>query len=190
MAWLFYLFLSVVAVVWIGLDGRPESPCPQERLCAALFVSPSTWVLDLAAGVAGALLVVAFWELARRKLRLADELEEKLRSLLSNLRRDEALAIALLSGFSEELFFRGALQGSVGWPLATILFALVHLGPGPALRFWSIFALLAGILFAGLLLWRGNLLAPISAHILINGVGLWRMVGPPPPEAPALERKN
>lgn len=174
-AWLFYLLLAVLAVLWIGLDERPNSPCPEERLCGALFLSPSSWVQDLAAGAAGALLVVGFWELARRRLRVAGALENQLRSLLGNLRRDEAVAIALLSGFAEELFFRGALQGSVGWPLATVLFALLHTGPGPALRFWSVFALLAGLLFAGLLVWRGNLLAPITAHILVNGIGLWRM---------------
>lgn len=162
-------------MVWIGLDDRPESPCGDERLCTALFVNPSTWYLDLAIGAGAAVLVVVLWELARRRFRLAEELEGKLQSLIGDLKSDEALAIALLSGFAEELFFRGALQGSVGWPLATVLFALLHTGPGRALRFWSVFALFAGLLFAGLLVWRGNLLAPISAHALINAAGLWRM---------------
>lgn len=164
-------------MVWIGLDHRPESPCPEERLCAAVFFSPASWYLDLAAGIAAALGIVLLWELARRSIRVAGDLEDQLQSLLGDLRRDEAAAIALLSGFSEELFFRGALQGSVGWPLATLLFALLHTGPGRALRFWSVFALVAGLTFAGLLLWRGNLLAPITAHVLVNAVGLWRMAG-------------
>lgn len=168
----------MLAVVWIGLDERPTSPCGEERICAALFVSPATWPQDLALGAGAALLMVLLWELARRKLPVADELERKLRSLLGDLRADEALAIAALSGFAEELFFRGALQGSVGWPLATVLFALLHTGPGRALRFWSAFALLAGLLFAGLLVWRGNLLAPVTAHILINATGLRRLVQP------------
>lgn len=102
-------------------------------------------------------------------------MDDQLRNLVGPLSPPEATAIALLSGFSEELFFRGAVQGSFGWLLATIVFALLHTGPSSALRLWSLYAAAAGLLFSGLVLWTGNLLAPIAAHMLINGIGLWRM---------------
>ena len=87
----------------------------------------------------------------------------------------------MLSGFAEELFFRGAVQGSWGFVWATLLFALMHTGPDPAFRLWTLFALLAGALFGGLMLWRGNLLAPVTAHFVVNAVNLRRIAVSEPP---------
>jgi membrane protease YdiL (CAAX protease family) len=88
----------------------------------------------------------------------------------------EVVALALLSGFAEELFFRGAVQGSWGWLPATVLFALLHTGPGPAFRLWTLFAAVAGLVLGALMIWRGNLLAPVVAHGLLNGINLGRLV--------------
>lgn len=83
--------------------------------------------------------------------------------------------MALLSGFAEELLFRGAIQGSLGIWVATILFALLHSGPGGSFRLWPVFALVAGALFGALVLWRGNLLAAIVAHAVVNAINLGRL---------------
>ncbi len=53
-----------------------------------------------------------------------------------------------------------------------LLFALLHSGPGRALRLWTLFAAAAGLLFGALMLWRGNLLAPVAAHFLVNCINL------------------
>jgi uncharacterized protein len=82
------------------------------------------------------------------------------------------VGLALLSGFAEELFFRGAVQGSLGLWLGTAIFALVHTGPHRSFRLWTAFAAVAGLLFGGLFAWRGSLLAPIAAHVLVNAVNL------------------
>ncbi len=83
----------------------------------------------------------------------------------------------MLSGFAEELFFRGALQGTVGLVGATILFGLLHSGPGKAFRLWTLFALLAGGILGLLMHWRGNLLGPVAGHFLVNAVNLRRLAG-------------
>ena len=88
------------------------------------------------------------------------------------LERHEIVALALLSGFAEELFFRGAVQGAWGWLPATVMFTLLHTGPGSTYRAWTAFAGAAGLALAGLMLWRGNLLGPIVAHVLVNAVNL------------------
>jgi len=54
------------------------------------------------------------------------------------------VALAVLSGFAEELFFRGAVQGAFGWLPATLAFAVLHSGPGKAFRLWILFAAIAG----------------------------------------------
>jgi membrane protease YdiL (CAAX protease family) len=165
-AWVFYLVVALVAVVWVGWR---EGTIP-----TSLFLHPQTWIVDLGLGLGAGLLLLVLWEGVRRWVAAARELEDALAALLTGLPREEALALAFLSGFAEELFFRGAMQGSFGVVVTTLLFAMLHRGPGPAFRIWPWFALLAGALFGGLQLWRGNLLAPVAAHILVNAVGLWR----------------
>ncbi len=168
-AWAFYLVLAIAAVFWVGLR--------EETIPAALFLNRQTWFLDLGYGLAAGLLLVALWEAARRFLAAARELETTLALLLTSLKREEAVALALLSGFAEELFFRGAMQGSFGVLVTTLLFAFLHRGPGSGFRIWPVFALFAGALFGGLMVWRGNLLGPVVAHVLVNAVGLWRLSG-------------
>jgi len=92
--------------------------------------------------------------------------------MLGNIERDEVFALAVISGVGEEVFFRGGVQGSWGWLWATALFAVLHTGPGRAFRLWTFFALIAGLVSAGLTLWTGNLLAPIVAHAVVNGINL------------------
>ena len=62
-----------------------------------------------------------------------------------------------------------------GWLAATVLFAVLHTGPGRAFRVWTLFAVVAGGLFGGLMEWRGNLLAPVIGHFVVNGVNLRRL---------------
>ena len=169
LAWLFYLGLGLAGSLWIGLR--------QGRIPLRLFVDPSRWWLDAAVGAAAGGALLACWETLRQLLPAARGLEERLGELLGGLTAPQAIALAAMSGFSEELFFRGAVQGAVGWLAASLLFALLHTGPGRELRLWTLFALSAGLLFGALMLWRGNLLAPALAHFLVNAVNLYRMRG-------------
>jgi membrane protease YdiL (CAAX protease family) len=98
--------------------------------------------------------------------------ERHIAGLLGDVAGDEIFALAVISGIAEEIFFRGAVQGSWGWLVATALFALLHTGPSRAFRLWTLFALVAGVLFAVLTLATGNLLAAIVAHAGVNGVNL------------------
>jgi len=171
MAWGLYLVLALAGGVWIGLR---EGSIP-----LTLFVDPQRWWLHLAAGAGTAAGLLLVWEAGRRSLRLARELEAQLAQVLGSIDPQEALALALLSGFAEELFFRGAVQGAFhthGWLWAALLFALLHTGPGRPYRLWTLFAFLAGLLFGQLTAWSGNLLAAVSAHVLVNALNLRRLV--------------
>jgi uncharacterized protein len=159
--------LAVGGAVWIGLR---EGVIPLR-----LFLDPQEWWLDLLLGVVAGLLLLGLWKGAERIFPLARDLENQLGAVLGPLGRTEVIALAVLSGFAEELFFRGAVQGSFGWVVATVLFALLHTGPGSAFRLWTLFALLAGLLFGALMVLRGNLLGPVVAHFLVNAINLWRL---------------
>lgn len=166
-AWILYLAIALAAALWIGLR---EGVIP-----LSLFLSTEDWWVDLGAGLAAGALLLAFWWGAERVFPLARELGEKLGVILGPVSTADAIALALLSGFAEELFFRGAVQPAWGWAAATVLFAVLHSGPGPAFRFWTLFALVAGALLGGLMAWRGNLLGPIVGHVLVNAVNLRRL---------------
>lgn len=166
-AWVFYLLLGLGGLWWIG--SREGS------IRLDLFVDRGGWWIDLGLGVGAAVVLLATWWLLAHRLAAGRQLERKITAVLGPLARDEAIALAFLSAVAEELFFRGAVQGSWGLGWATVLFAVLHTGPGLSFRLWTLFAALAGALFGGLMLWRGNLLAPIVAHFLVNAVNLSRL---------------
>ena len=164
LAWVFYLLLAVAAVVWLGAR---EGTIP-----LSLFVRWPGAVIDLGLGLAAGLALVGLWSLARSAFESARQLEEELRRLLGAVEPAEVVALALLSGFAEELFFRGAVQSAFGWLVATVLFTVLHTGSGRAFRLWTLFAAIAGLIFAGLVVWRQSLLSAMVAHMVVNAVNL------------------
>jgi membrane protease YdiL (CAAX protease family) len=167
LAWNFYLLLAIVAVVWLGLR---EGAIP-----LSLFLRWPEAIADVGLGVVAGLALVGLWTLGRRTLPSARNFEDELQRLFGELEPTEAFGLALLSGFAEELFFRGAVQQTFGWVAATILFAALHLGSGMGFRLLALFAAIGGSVFAGLVIWRGSLLSAMVAHILVNAINLRRL---------------
>lgn len=118
------------------------------------------------------MLLVGLWKLGSHFIGEMRLVESYLAEYVGALDLPMAISLAIISGFSEELFFRGAVQTSFGWFVATVLFAVVHSGPQRAFRWWTLFALVAGLVFSGLTLYRGNLMAAIVGHITVNGINL------------------
>ncbi|HEV8238461.1 MAG TPA: CPBP family intramembrane glutamic endopeptidase [Thermoanaerobaculia bacterium] len=167
--------LALGGLVWIGIQ-RGGIPL-------ALFVPRAAdWWIDPLAGVAAAGVLLLTWWIVRL-IPLARELEATLRERLGPLTLGEAYGLAVLSGVAEEVFFRGALQPAWGFLPATIVFAVLHSGRGRAMALWTSSALAAGAVLGALMLWRGNLLAPMLCHMLVNAVQLRRLLvdAPPPP---------
>lgn len=84
--------------------------------------------------------------------------------LFAPLSTAEMVAISALAGVGEEIFFRGALQASVGWPIAAVAFGVCHLGVSGRGWVLGVWATLAGAVLAWLAIATGGLLAPILAH--------------------------
>lgn len=166
-AWALYLLLAIAGAIWMGLA--------RGGLILEHFIDPDRWPMDLLWGLAGGAGLLALWLAGRALLPMARELERAIASLLEGLVPSDALALALISAFAEELFFRGAVQGSWGIVAATVLFALLHTGPGRPFLLWTLFALVAGAVFGFLALHTGNLLAPVVAHLVVNAVNLTRL---------------
>jgi hypothetical protein len=83
---------------------------------------------------------------------------------LSLCRWWELLALAFVTGFSEELLFRGVFQQWIGFWWSNLLFGAVHW----VTPLYALWAGLMGLLMGGLMTFTGNLLTPILAHTLYD----------------------
>jgi uncharacterized protein len=162
--------LSLAGAVWLSWQQEPVGPAVVWRQ-----LGPPTWWLEVPLGLAAGGVLLLLWQGLHRVLPVARELEDALAELVRGLQPAETFALALVSGFAEEIFFRGAVQGAWGLAVATVLFAALHPGPGRSFWVWMLFAAVAGALFGGLVAWRDNLLAAITGHVLVNAVNLRRM---------------
>ena len=163
-AWLFYLVLAVAGLIWLGVQ--------RGQLDLAFFLNLETWPRDIGFGLIAGTGLIFLWRLGRRFAAGMRELENLIAQAIGPVDRDQTIVLAIISGFAEELFFRGAMQQSWGPWVTTTIFALVHTSRGKAYRWWTLFALLAGGLFAALTHVTGNLTAAIVGHVLVNGVNL------------------
>jgi membrane protease YdiL (CAAX protease family) len=82
------------------------------------------------------------------------------------------ILLGVLSGLSEELLFRGALQPVCGFWITSIGFGLLHVGPSRTFLPWTVWAIVMGLILGAMFEWTGSLLGPIVAHATINAVNL------------------
>ena len=130
---------------------------------------PLFWAaVGLAAGVAVALTSQGF---SRAFPRLG-EMSDALAVQIGNLSPGVTLAMAVLSSVGEEWLFRGVLQPAWGWPMATLLFAVVHVPMERKLWLWPLLAGGIGLVMAALFEFSGGLVAPIALHFAINALNL------------------
>jgi len=162
-----YTLLAAAALAWNGWAGRPWAYLDPASAAAGV-----RWGRDLGLGVACAAGVIAVSQVLTTRTRWGAALARELGLALGPLTLVECAALAALSGFAEEAFFRGALQPRLGWLAASVLFGLAHWAPRRTLWPWTGFALLAGGMLGALFEATGNLAAPITAHVVINAVNL------------------
>lgn len=163
----FYGLLAGAGLGWNALAGTPWAFA--DAASAARGIS---WGRDLALGGLAGLGVIGLSDAVTRRTRWGEELARALGRLLGPLTAVQCVALAGVSGFAEEVFFRGALQPRVGWAAASLLFGLAHFAPRRELWPWTLFAVGAGGLLGGLYALTGNLVAPIATHFLVNAVNL------------------
>jgi hypothetical protein len=162
-----YSLLAAAALAWNGWGGRPWA-----YLDPAAAAAGVRWGRDLGLGLACAVAVIAVSHAVTTRTRWGAALARELALALGPLTLAECAALAALSGFAEEAFFRGALQPRLGWLAASVVFGLAHWAPRRTLWPWTGFALLAGGVLGAMFELTGNLVAPVTAHAVINAVNL------------------
>jgi membrane protease YdiL (CAAX protease family) len=165
---LFYGAMAIVAVLWrSGLYGEPIFFSSAETAREDL-----QWGQDLLLGAGVGALIVLLSSLATRLTDWGEDLARAMADAMGPISVPDAILLAVASGMAEEMFFRGALQPRVGLLMASVLFGVVHFVPRREFLPWTAFALCAGVLFGALFEMTGNLIAPIVAHAVVNGVNL------------------
>jgi membrane protease YdiL (CAAX protease family) len=156
--------LALGALAWIRASGHPLRPGP---LVPGLAIGVETAV---------ALAGVQYWLLRvapdRGFVRSLRELYRRaLRPLFAQVGLLDIVIISVCAGIGEELLFRGAVQQSWGWTVASVSFGLCHVGGRST---WPLGVWAAGV--GGLLGWlataTGGLLASIVAHALYDALAL------------------
>jgi len=171
LAFRFYAVGLLLALLWrSGLRG--ESLLFADAEAAARGVA---WLRDVGLGLAAGVAVLALSDWATRSTRWGEALARTLGQVIGPLRLRDCLLLAALSGVAEEAFFRGAMQPELGLVATSLIFGLAHLAPRRELLPWTAFTVLAGFLLGGLYAATGNLVAPVIAHMVVNGVNLRRL---------------
>jgi CAAX protease family protein len=169
------LYAALFAAAWGWrslLRGEPLLFASEAEARAGLHLAR-----DLALGSACALPVVLASRLAEARSAWGRRLAAELGTAVGPLSRRACLALALASGIAEEAFFRGALQPRVGLAAASLIFGLAHWPVTRGLRPWTAWAFATGVGLGALFEVSGSLVAPATAHVLVNAVGLLDLAG-------------
>ena len=88
-------------------------------------------------------------------------------ALCTDISLQNAFIMAVLSGFVEELFFRGILQPQFGIIISSIVFGFFHIG-GKKTFYYGIYTIFIGLYLGWLFIFTGNLLTCVIVHFLNN----------------------
>jgi uncharacterized protein len=160
-----YLGLAAAGVAWSTLRGDPSA----WRLAGR---EDTQTLLGIVAGAMLGLGFVFASRLAVHRFEWARALHRDMRALLGPLPDAEVLVLAMASALGEEIFFRGALLPAIGLSASSLVFALLHVGPKLRYLPWTVYSLVAGLVFGQLYLWSGDLTGPVVAHFTVNFLNL------------------
>ncbi|MBT8469381.1 MAG: CPBP family intramembrane metalloprotease [Deltaproteobacteria bacterium] len=161
-----YIPLALVALAWAWLDGNRLAWSLDTYWLSESY--PIRLALSLALGFALALVVVAATPALVKRAAWARGLHAELKEIISPLSSSEITVLAVASGLSEELFFRGALQPVLGLLLTSVIFGALHVGPKRVFLAWTFWAFVMGLLFGSIFELTGVIWGPVLAHVGIN----------------------
>jgi hypothetical protein len=154
--------LSVVFGAGRGLFKFPE--------LGSDFVSQMA--VAVGAGLLVAIVVCSLTYLAIRWVESIRSLAKTFSNFFEPLTSLEVFFVSIFSAMGEEFLFRGVVQHYFGWITTGVLFGILHTGPDRRFLPWTFFGVGVGLMLGALYDWSGNLLAPVTAHFIINLINL------------------
>lgn len=163
------IVLLLIAKVWLYFDNVIQLP---------LQWQPQSLLLGLGIGLgitAASSLIYRIWPNYRQSA------DYYLALVLKPLYLPDLIWLGLLPGLSEELLFRGVMLPALGFDwiallLSSACFGVLHLSAKDQWAY-SVWAALVGVILGYSALASGNLLIPITAHVVTNLVSslLWKL---------------
>ena len=158
----FYGIVTLVAVGYALFSGN----------AGRLFGEKEPTLVGLLGAAGLAIGLVALWRTgARIWTPLADATEEVQR-VVGPISTGDAILLAVVSGFAEELLFRGALWPHLGLVGSSLLFGLVHVLPRRSLWVYPLYATACGFLLGLLRAGTENVVPAMLCHALVNALNL------------------
>lgn len=133
---------------------------------------PVAAAMDVALGAGAGLITVGLTAMLIRYLPAFARLADTMADVIGPVGWTTVVVSAVASSVAEECLFRGAVQPTTGWILASVVFAACHFLPDRRFLPWTAFALAAGFGLGALFDWRGSLVAPVMAHFTVNLINL------------------
>ncbi len=151
--------LITAAVLWVGV-------AQNENIWTAWFAGKFAAWQGIGIGLLlGTVFALGMWYggryiegFAAIRQKIAQALE------LESIYGWHAVALSLIAAVPEEIFFRGAMQPTLGLILTALIFGVLH----AMTRLYFIYAVLAGLGLGLLANWHGSLWMPIAAHFAVN----------------------
>jgi membrane protease YdiL (CAAX protease family) len=167
-SWLYLIMASVGFTLAYSLHGNVETAfavTTEEHSTVEIFL--------IATMIAGVLLCLnhAFEYLSSDYA----QLRKVVADTLGHIPIAGCIYLAGISAVGEELLFRAGLQPFLGLFFTSILFGLLHLGPGGIPSMWSLWAFLSGMLLGWSFENTGSLWPAILAHFFVNAFSLIRV---------------
>ncbi|ELS00371.1 putative metal-dependent membrane protease [Xenococcus sp. PCC 7305] len=167
--------MGVTAILLLGVSKIWQKIGSVELLPLVFDTNALVWGLGLAAGITVASSIIyRLWPAYRESANIY------LNMVIRPLLWPDLIWLGLLPGLSEELLFRGVMLPALGLNLtaviiSSLLFGILHLS-GAGQWPYVVWATVVGFALGYVALITGNLLIPISAHIITNLVSscLWK----------------
>lgn len=172
-------FLLLTATFW--------SQFASIQLAPSLLVDTGQMLVGAGAGLAMAVISLSMFYLGKtiaplRNLR--EVIVEQIAPIFANVRLADVFVVAVVSGFCEEILFRGVMQQQFGLLPTSLIFGLFHCPSFKHLSY-GLWAFTAGFVLGWLYIATGNLWVPIVAHAVSNAVSLMFLrYGVKPPAIP------
>jgi len=170
------VFMGVTAIVLLAIAKIWQKLGAVELLAVQFSLQALLWSLGLAAGITlTSGIIYRLWSAYRRSA------DAYLELVIKPLVWTDLIWLGLLPGLSEELLFRGVMLPALGLNLAaviisSVLFGVLHLS-GNGQWPYVVWATIVGFALGYCALVTGNLLVPVTAHILTNFISgtLWKI---------------
>ncbi|MHC4136577.1 MAG: lysostaphin resistance A-like protein [Planctomycetota bacterium] len=178
LATLFYVVVGLAAWGWAAWFDHP------------LFGERSPTALGMGYGVAAGLVVVALCHVAYNVSKAVRRASDMIGRFFGPVTTLQALWLALISGFVEEIGFRGALWPQLGLVGGALFFGLCHTIPARALAGYPVFAFFAGLILGHLREATGSVWPAVACHVTVNALNIAWLGGRQrrePAPAPAVE---